>query len=56
MTALPASKVALIPPDKIAGLGLTISQTRADWKAALTPTQRAALTPQQLVILANAGF
>lgn len=56
MTALPASKVALIPPDKIAGLGLTISQTHADWKAALTPTQRAALTPQQLIILANAGF
>ncbi len=56
MTALPSSKVALIPPAKVAGLGLTIAQTTAGWKAALTATQRAALTPQQIDILAKAGF
>ncbi len=56
MTALPSSKVALIPPAKLAGLGLTIAQTTDSWKAALTATQRAALTPQQMVILAKAGF
>jgi endoglucanase len=56
MTALPATEVALIPPAKVAGLGLTIAQTSHAWKAALTAAQRAALTPQQLEILAKASY
>jgi endoglucanase len=56
LTALPASKVALIPVVKIPALGATIAQTSDAWKAALTDEQRAALTDEQLTILAKAGL
>lgn len=50
-TALPASKVPLVPVAAIPSLGLDIGQTSEAWRQALTPEQVAALTPAQLQVL-----
>lgn len=56
LTALPPSKVPLIPVSSIAGLGLTIGQTSPAWKAAISPEQRAAMSTAQIQIMTKAGF
>jgi endoglucanase len=54
-TALPPSKVALIPPAAMPGLGVEVRNTSQAWKEALTEAQIAAMTEEQRDILEDAG-
>jgi hypothetical protein len=56
LTPLPPALVPLIPPASMALIGTRLGETGAEWKAAVTAAQFAAMTVEQQAIMLAAGY